>query len=289
MPFNPILVWFYLPVSVAALAEAIILSIPFWSDFIAGGGTSVSSVSHTFQSHFGLILSSSGMSVKSSHTVSGTFQSHFGLILSSGGSGGGSSGTGFQSHFGLILSQLIRFGSEKHARLSIPFWSDFIEPAKALYSNWRTLSIPFWSDFILQRPCTPLSAVRLSIPFWSDFINAQNEWHEALYLSIPFWSDFILSKNKFTGFVSFLSIPFWSDFILNSTLQKKKRESSFQSHFGLILSSDVITLINLYMRFQSHFGLILSKCWRFDYEKRKSAFNPILVWFYRHISCTRNW
>ena len=123
-PFNPILVWFYLPQIFTFVCDLIAfnpilvwfyrlrrrfrwfwvwaLSIPFWSDFIPHYNIRSWWQYNYFQSHFGLILSSSDkvaaysqyhsfnpilvwfyldMLVKT-QIFAPAFQSHFGLILS---------------------------------------------------------------------------------------------------------------------------------------------------------------------------------------------------------------
>ena len=83
----------------------------------------------SFQSHYGLILSYGYLSwVNEAGTVS-TFQSHYGLILSFCTRRGVRSGhSTFQSHYGLILSRYSKRGKVYPSTLSIPLWSDFINP-----------------------------------------------------------------------------------------------------------------------------------------------------------------
>ena len=112
----------------------------------------------------------------------------------------------------------------------------------------------------------------------------------------------LLTENDFE-----LSIPFWSDFIHNIRRPHPCESQSFQSHFGLILSSwytftnasfsflsipfwsDFIW-VEYYSQkttssFQSHFGLILSALFSFHPKRNLRTFNPILVWFYRLPCC----
>ncbi len=100
------------------------------------------------------------------------------------------------------------------------------------------LSIPFWSDFISTSTATAL-------PTWKTF-NPILVWFYRLV-----WILRIV-------YVRLLSIPFWSDFISPVSDELIDPETSFQSHFGLILSCRSSLLLH----------------------RGKTAFNPILVWFY---------
>ncbi len=61
---------------------------------------------------------------------------------------------------------------------------------------------------------------------------------------------------------------------------------TFQSHFGLILSSSNGNSAVIGSLFQSHFGLILSRFRPFLADLSFRSFNPILVWFYRNAAPT---
>ena len=100
--FNPILVWFYLMNSLAFFLLLVLLSIPFWSDFIASVDVTVTYTLGFFQSHFGLILSS-----------------RWSMSLLS-----------MKKSFNPILVWFYRVNEvwqvPRLSALSIPFWSDFI-------------------------------------------------------------------------------------------------------------------------------------------------------------------
>ena len=146
--FNPILVWFY------------------QSNF-----SSTFSSPTTFQSHFGLILSP--YQQRAVEQALAAFQSHFGLILSL-------ICDIFEyddvTSFNPILVWFYRLlrisGKNQEISLSIPFWSDFIQPnQRTAGAVTLTLSIPFWSDFInIHFNQVSRKYCELSIPFWSDFI-----------------------------------------------------------------------------------------------------------------------
>ena len=213
-----------------------LLSIPFWSDFIVHKETHRPVKVYGFQSHFGLILSQS--KVRPSCWV------RYRLSIP------------FWSDF-IIKAQYNAEAASLY--LSIPFWSDFISfYNKKKSRHGRILSIPFWSDFIARLFTSQYCYVILSIPFWSDFITCQcwqkprqcssfnpilvwfyrdrngkdrekgnfqshfglilsdfvgGEKDGRTTLSIPFWSDFILRKKLIEYYGKELSIPFWSDFI----------------------------------------------------------------------------
>ncbi len=123
--FNPILVWFYRYLNTKYLNRYIHTFNPILVWFYPTSSDCINHQPPHFQSHFGLILSTSTVF----HEVATLpcFQSHFGLILSI-------------VRRNIVIS--IRF-------LSIPFWSDFICAGRGIpHSKARCLSIPFWSDFI---------------------------------------------------------------------------------------------------------------------------------------------
>ena len=168
----------------------------------------------------------------------------------------------FQSHFGLILSVVVLWMCYLELCLSIPFWSDFI--------RFRLRSI-FW-----------VNVVHLSIPFWSDFIGwlskrltgcGSFQSHFGLILSviemiskeeaIPAFNPILVwfyqnMDDKWRKYFEKLSIPFWSDFIGSTGMYSISSLHTFQSHFGLILSSSDFSAAH----------------------KGRFTFNPILVWFY---------
>ncbi len=82
-------------------------------------------------------------------------------------------------------------------------------------------------------------------------------------LSIPLWSDFIARLKGASRWITKLSIPLWSDFIKISEKDVKIGFGFFQSHYGLILSSYLSVITQLY------------SC---------RAFNPTMVWFYHRIT-----
>ena len=126
--------------------------------------------------------------------------------------------------------------------------------------------------------------------------------------SIPLWSDFILLILQYvnTLYLCF-SIPLWSDFIHTTKQINTTTNTTFQSHYGLILSvteselKEKISIIfnptmvwfyrfgasnaRLYMfDFQSHYGLILSRWRHRNGSSRLQIFNPTMVWFYLYES-----
>ena len=59
-----------------------------------------------------------------------------------------------------------------------------------------------------------------------------------------------------------LSIPLWSDFIFYEKIKDGDKWKTFQSHYGLILSTKYPVYIERPLNiFQSHYGLILSTSW----------------------------
>ncbi len=93
--FNPTMVWFYLLMRTRQPTNSLTLSIPLWSDFIRlRDGDTVPVHPRGFQSHYGLILSTSAR--KSLKNFTETFNPTIGVR---------------------------KWGWEK---LSIPLWSDFI-------------------------------------------------------------------------------------------------------------------------------------------------------------------
>ena len=95
----------------------VLLSIPFWSDFIPRGWEGISFDAYIFQSHFGLILSpSSTHSTKSYEMLSIPFWSDFIVMVAVVDSESGA--VFFQSHFGLILS---KFSKALHKVFCSPF------------------------------------------------------------------------------------------------------------------------------------------------------------------------
>ena len=141
--------------------------------------------------------------------------------------------------------------------------------------------------------------VEISIPFWSDFNPRRFLSHnELFFISIPFWSDFNLRYEIMQNTIDIISIPFWSDFNL-SFFSDSPDVSSFQSHFGLILTcvrcGDLIPPSRISIPFWSDFNaqkppewycevLISIPFWS-DFNLRApfplslplSHFNPILV------------
>ena len=103
---------------------------------------------------------------------------------------------------------------------------------------------------------------------------------------------------------AWLSIPLWSDFILHPLRYWYSSFLRFQSHYGLILSSNSWvdwnkakepfnpTMVWFYRKpdfvsrewgfFQSHYGLILSSLQHQWHFYQAWAFNPTMVWFYRN-------
>ncbi len=196
-----------------------LLSIPFWSDFIALLWSVRTTLVLFFQSHFGLILSCWILNI------------HHLLLLS------------FNPILVWFYPNVPPNRLNSLIALSIPFWSDFIavwilcnsrfhlafNPILVWFYRERSLkhsthcgflSIPFWSDFILSEYLVALvKKHQLSIPFWSDFIRRKRKIHQRYpsreWLSIPFWSDFIrATSTSFKLDWDSLSIPFWSDFII---------------------------------------------------------------------------
>ncbi len=101
------------------------------------------------------------------------------------------------------------------------------------------LSIPLWSDFILiDVPAVPLSSKALSIPLWSDFISSLTvrSWAVATTLSIPLWSDFILRAKREIELAEKTFNPTMVWFYRTAISGIASQVISFQSHYGLILS-----------------------------------------------------
>ena len=124
LPFNPTMVWFYQTVKLPSKHDLIELSIPLWSDFIQRIRWRKVGKLHTFQSHYGLILSCNiSCTKRCSCKLSIPLWSDF--IFSKPRFTARS--IFFQSHYGLILSEQHR---RQHCNsacgLSIPLWSDFI-------------------------------------------------------------------------------------------------------------------------------------------------------------------
>ncbi len=218
------------------------------------------------------------------------FQSHYGLILSSSTLPALlTTRFDFQSHYGLILScHAVNFHSAVSA-LSIPLWSDFICITR---TQNRAQNYPFNPTMVwfypFPRPWERSRGGCLSIPLWSDFISVSyrlQQYAVECALSIPLWSDFILSGRELRRINSevSLSIPLWSDFIAWRILQKRLRSARFQSHYGLILSWQRTEAAILGENFQSHYGLILSVCLCYLISLSCEPFNPTMVWFYQPV------
>ena len=147
--------------------------------------------------------------------------------------------------------------------LSIPLWSDFIANYRLQqYAIACALSIPLWSDFICIHAFFSRRNKLLSIPLWSDFIVVLGMVITCVVVSafnptmVWFYRErWDFMKDSSTS----LSIPLWSDFILFS-LQP---------------------CYHLYSTFQSHYGLILSIRKRIAPLSKSKTFNPTMVWFYR--------
>ncbi len=264
--FNPTMVWFYQSSMHLFIASLRDLSIPLWSDFIPSVASAFSKYSKYFQSHYGLILSST---TSYKYTVIFNFQSHYGLILST-----------FDNQRGRKTIQ--------HNLLSIPLWSDFIKiftpdnnvnvhnfqshyglilscyfsmMRKDLYTAFNPTMVWFYLSIMIKSP-SPI------INFQSHYglilsVNSKELYPYSASLSIPLWSDFNILDDKPCEIKTTreLSIPFWSDFIFVPLVLCVWSTTAFQSHFGLILSvigelKGIKQNINL---FQSHFGLILSR------------------------------
>ena len=146
----------------------------------------------------------------------------------------------FQSHYGLILSRAHNTRSDLQKTLSIPLWSDFIRGYSCSVSQETSrLSIPLWSDFIniviSYRWCGMETFNPTMVWFYQAILYFPTT--KTLSLSIPLWSDFIYTKShRLANCVVWLSIPLWSDFIDETELRKEIEKTSFQSHYGLILS-----------------------------------------------------
>ena len=187
-----------------------------------------------------------------------SFQSHFGLILTPRKRMLSGNERKFQSHFGLILT-IPHCAARVAGLISIPFWSDFNLVENTRKHIQSLISIPFWSDFNpqqqdeLQVACRFQSHFGLILTF-SVFITIIH----LVAISIPFWSDFnhaVLKRAKEGD----ISIPFWSDFNQRAFNEKYKPRNLFQSHFGLILTAELVQDNLPSPRFQSHFGLILTQ------------------------------
>ena len=134
-----------------------------------------------------------------------------------------------------------------NVRLSIPFWSDFIDyvmhhhPAKFRAFN------PILVWFYLHRPRVYRTCWEvLSIPFWSDFIIYESRGEQKIRRHFQSHFGLILScLDLYTAAQQFvgLSIPFWSDFIIFFTLLQTIICAPFQSHFGLILSEQIVNFV----------------------------------------------
>ena len=192
--FNPILVWFY----------------QSWA-------TTISKNFASFQSHFGLILSS--VLQRRNWILRRNFQSHFGLILS------------------FCKAAIPLYPRTPFNPILVWFYLSVRLPSRYIPV---LLSIPFWSDFIANEDeVSEHGPALLSIPFWSDFILWLVQWQE---LGAKFFQShfgLILSNLCIMLLLTYwcLSIPFWSDFIITFVRSEFAYIRTFQSHFGLILST----------------------------------------------------
>ena len=329
MAFNPILVWFYRASSSLSpyfsasfqshfgliLSYVVdinkdlkrLLSIPFWSDFIEKVEFSLFPSKKVFQSHFGLILSLVDIYLlivlfPPFNPILVWFY-HISWIWEE------RRDKGFQSHFGLILSRSDGYEPESNSRLSIPFWSDFIQKYIKVKSTRMRI---FQSHFgLILSPIILMGEELdsyLSIPFWSDFIHYDvririiHDWtfnpilvwfyqrscrkvvNSRKVLSIPFWSDFIPIIEDYNPNAITLSIPFWSDFIETYLMRNKIRTKTFNPILVWFYPAGADTYVFCVSNFQSHFGLILSFLIQRRLKRCIVAFNPILVWFYQPAS-----
>ena len=115
------------------------------------------------------------------------------------------------------------------------------------------------------------------------FYQAELEYESYVYLllSIPLWSDFIhrITQTAWQQ-KQRLSIPLWSDFIIKSLERTTLATSTFQSHYGLILSG-----FNGCFRWTNNWAFNPTMVWFYpEMGKVKNpymnAFNPTMVWFY---------
>ena len=129
-------------------------------------------------------------------------------------------------------------------KLSIPLWSDFISQRLLLL---RAMLFPFNPTMVWfypkPDPTTLESANKLSIPLWSDFIYSFN-------LSV------LVNGTPFNPTM----VWFYRSFTFSSAIAC----TSFQSHYGLILSV--------------HEGE--TENWLRVADWESCAFNPTMVWFY---------
>ncbi len=123
--FNPTMVWFYPQLTRQWMGRITLLSIPLWSDFIIVRSGATIDFYYDFQSHYGLILSSTVKSCleqsKESFNPTMVWFYHFNK------SNDFYEAFGFQSHYGLILSHAWCDVARSLWYLSIPLWSDFID------------------------------------------------------------------------------------------------------------------------------------------------------------------
>ena len=212
----------------------------------------------SFQSHYGLILSSwqrsknKGLLILSIPLWSDFIRRFHAVKLLEKSI--------FQSHYGLILSTSIIQHNGSQRKLSIPLWSDFISSPYASASMRALAFNPTMVWFYLEKS---VITHRCGSYFQSHYGLILSKWKVGEVrphgtLSIPLWSDFITEKAaKMAGLLT-LSIPLWSDFIPERVILYKCK-TSFQSHYGLILSNSTI----------------------FELLNSLYPFNPTMVWFYQ--------
>ena len=148
---------------------------------------------------------------------------------------------------------------------------------------------------------------KLLIPLWSDFILFKYKPYKLSKDTFnPTMVWFYLSDYQVVGaravIPTFNPTMVW--FYLNySTAQQNKKEFTFQSHYGLILSylnsctwrqicdlsiplwsdfimREAVSHVSSAKSFQSHYGLILSRTHNTRSNRKKASFNPTMVWFY---------
>ena len=152
----------------------------------------------------------------------------------------------------------------------------------------------------------------LSIPLWSDFIEflfCDHQFDPSTFNPTMVWFYLIKLWFYFSYLITFNPTMVWFYRLQNNWWKLSK--PGFQSHYGLILSSELWCSRNPGQRpfnptmvwfyhwrkeedkqtendFQSHYGLILSIVAAIRFDNENNAFNPTMVWFYRSTQFYQN-
>ena len=201
----------------------------------------------------------------------------------------------FQSHYGLILSPFPRAGSAVERSTFNPTMVWFYlrnQVGKSVV--FSILSIPLWSDFII------------AVERLEKYLKKNFQSHYGLILSklrnkkrsqqrnrafnptmvwFYLWACYLFQI--FTR--SRLSIPLWSDFIISdwNTVQRVLCPT-FNPTMVWFYRPTYLAAYEYTKTFQSHYGLILSSdAERLELVSVELTFNPTMVWFYLLIHSVR--